>query len=791
MRPTTKATAFLVLLLVPLLLSGAVVLPVPDGTPDATLLSPTRLSAPSYKTHGPIWILNDTAAHDMATAESWDGNGSPETPYVIEGYNITAVDKACLVIQHVTLCFEIRGCYLSNVVPRSYFGISVYDTPQISIVNTTIESVYVGVEAEIVDSLTVTNCTFTDIAQESIVTIQIDGATIDHCTIHDTYGDGINLHESNNTLISDNQISYVSVGSGIYVYYSDFVTILNNELSYCQYSGIWGIESLNVTIEDNIIHDNWYYMGPMCGIHLQGSDYAAIVGNEIFHNARNGIYLYYSDFAYVFDNLIYDNSDHGVDALYSTNGTITQNDIFDNGWWPVMINALCGIYLGADSDGWVISTNQIWNNTPSGISVELADNVEIRNNQIYNNTDRGIYGYSYGVSEGLLIEENEVYGNGYGIPTGGIALYGYENCTITGNVVYNNSGNGIVSHGSLNNITYNEVYDTIGHGINIEMTNLNRVENNVVHDNTEAGVFLYAGYTDVLENIVYDNAVGVHLYGSMLCSIYGNDIGWNGINALQELGQPNNEWYNGNSTYGNWWSDHVPPTGEGINIYPITNGTGMVAFDMYPECSLNLTSAPPISYEILETGNLLIWDAYAKNPASYIVFIDGEWAYSASWDGGPVELNVDGFANGFHEVSLAVMHISGHGLIDDSNVTVEDLTPPSAISGYSSLQITVGGEISSQYSATDPSGVSWAVNDTVNFVIDSSGLLTNLNDLSVGEYIVRITATDPYGHSVYLDVTITVRPAGGGLPLALVLGVGGVGAVAVVLIIGYRLKKGS
>ena len=787
MKTTTKATVFLVLFLIPLLLSGAVVLPVPDGTPDATLPSPTRLSAPSYETHGPIWIRNDTAAHDLATAESWDGNGSPETPYVIEGYNITAVDRACLLIQHVTLCFEIRGCYISNVVPWTYFGIVLYDAPQISIVNTTIESVYVGVEVELVDSLAVTNCTFTDIAYESIVTIQIDGATIEHCRIHDTFGDGINLHESNNTLISDNQVSHVSVGSGIYVYDSDFVTILRNEIAYCESSGIFGIDSLNMTIEDNIIHDNWWYTGPMCGIHLIGSDYAAIVGNEIFHNARNGVYLYDSNFAYMFDNLIYDNSDHGVDALYSTDGIINQNNIFGNGWWPIIINALCGIYLGPDCNGWLVSTNQVWNNTPSGISVEVADDVEISNNQIYNNTDRGIYAYSYGVSEGLLIQENEVYGNGYGTPTGGISLYGYENSTITGNVVYNNSGSGIVSHGPLNNVTYNEVYDTIGHGINIEMTNLNRVENNIIHDNTEAGVFVYAGYTDVLENIVYDNAVGVHLYSSMWCSVYGNDIGWNGINALQELGQPNNEWYNGILDYGNWWSDHVPPTGEGIERYPITNGTDPVTYDIYPECSLNLTSASPISYEILETGNVLVWDAYAKNPGSYVVFIDGELAYSESWDGGPVELNVDGLAHGFHEVMLAVMHISGHGLGYESNVTVEDLTPPSAIQGPAEVSILLGGEVSVQYSSEDPSGVEWSVDDDANFAIDSTGLLTSIVDLTPGSYTIEITASDPYGHSVSLSVTVTVTQPG--LPASLVLVVGAGAAVVVVIVLVTVLKK--
>ena len=148
---------------------------------------------------------------------------------------------------------------------------------------------------------------------------------------------------------------------------------------------------------------------------------------------------------------------------------------------------------------------------------------------------------------------------------------------------------------------------------------------------------------------------------------------------------------------------------------------------------------------------------------------------------------MDGLAHGFHEVMLAVMHISGHGLGYESNVTVEDLTPPSAIQGPAEVSILLGGEVSVQYSSEDPSGVEWSVDDDANFAIDSTGLLTSIVDLTPGSYTIEITASDPYGHSVSLSVTVTVTQPG--LPASLVLVVGAGAAVVVVIVLVTVLKK--
>jgi hypothetical protein len=139
---------------------------------------------------------------------------------------------------------------------------------------------------------------------------------------------------------------------------------------------------------------------------------------------------------------------------------------------------------------------------------------------------------------------------------------------------------------------------------------------------------------------------------------------------------------------------------------------------------------------------------------------------------------------------VEVYHISGHYLGNSSTAAVEDLTPPTAIVGPSQVTITFGDSVSAQYSSSDPSGVQWTVNNTVFFAISSSGMLTSIADLTVGAYIIQITALDPHGHSAVLDVTVVVNaPTDTGLPTTLIMMIGAGGALVVVIVVIVVLKK--
>ncbi|TFG34793.1 right-handed parallel beta-helix repeat-containing protein [Candidatus Thorarchaeota archaeon] len=795
MKHAHKAFGLLLLLVTPFLLMG-IITPVDFDEGKARLVpDPIRISEPSYEAHDPIWILNDTAFHEMASIEEWSGDGSPETPYIIEGYNITS-DVIGIMIQHVSVSFEIRGCYISDITPWSSFGIGIIDAPQVSIVDTMIETVHLGMELEDIDSLSVIGCTLTDIEDEGIYIIHCEGSTIDDCTIYDSYGTGIGLHEANNTLIMNCDISSLAYGSGVNLYNSHLVTIFHNEISECAYSGIWAISSSYLTVEDNIIHDNFFYFGPMCGVHLYESPHAAVVGNEIYDNARNGIYVELSDWAYIFDNHIYGNSDHGIDIIFSSNGTILQNDIHGNGWWPVIINAMCGIYLGPSLD-WMISDNSIWNNTPNGISMEEAERIQITNNHIFNNTDMGVYGdaevsggeimlftervFNTVDVETLFIVENLIHDNGIS----GIYLEGYSDCSIANNQIYNHIDHGIHFWGDWNKVIGNEIYNCET-GIGSYECYNNTFSENVVYL-CLGGIYVVNIGSNITDNIVYDNLYGIYMDNSGNCSIFGNDIGWNEVNAFERSTFEDGPltWYNNATGIGNWWHNY-----NYTGYYNISSDTGHENVDLYPSRSLDLTSPVSIDYEILETGNTLVWEAYALNPSHYELFIDSESVLIEPWDGSDIEVNVDGLAHGSHTIELEVYHISGHSLADATNAIVEDLTPPS-LDGPSHIVIQSNKGVSEQYSAFDPSGIGeWAVNDTVNFAIDSTGLLTNITDLAVGTYTIRIAVSDVYGNTAYHEVTVTIEaPTGGGFPTTMLLVVGGVGSIVVIVVILVLYKK--
>jgi len=789
MKHARKTLAILFLFVTPLLLSG-IITTVPEGQAMVPLsVNPTKVALPSYDPLSPIVVWNNSMLENYATSLSWDGDGSPSTPFIIEGYNITH-DADCISIIDVTLAFEIRDCYLKGVTGGSGNGVYLSNVAQVSIVDTVILDKAVGIVIAETPAPVIDNCTIS-LGVYGVQAALCSDMNILDSTIHSTLDNAVMFIECNDTVLLENEIYDTITGAGIRMDLSDRVSVMNNHIHDCGFSGVYAVYSDYLTAENNIIHDCLLSFGPFCGVHLEYSDYATIIGNELYDNSHNGIRVTESDWVYIADNEIYGNSDHGIDVHASFNGTVIENNIYENGWWPVVINELCGIYMSMAED-WEIRGNSIWNNTPSGISMNAVINITIVDNNIFLNEENGIYAVS--VSEALILE-NELSENGWGVINAwegnAIMLQGTDSL-VEGNRIFNNTNTGFYGYGSDNVVRGNTVYNHPEWGIGLAMATNYLIHENVAFDNG-FGIFLYTGGTNVTDNIVYDNTWGIHLYATSNTRIYGNDIGWNTLNAQQNISQTSNLWYDSATETGNHWHDHVEPGGEAINRYPIYNGTHVVAFDNYAACSLNLTDAPPIDFEILETGNVIVFDAYALNPSHYEVFVDAESVLVEDWNGGPIEFVADGLSHGIHTIGIEVFHFSGHSLENGTTADVEDLTPPE-VEGQAHVVIYFGDNVSVQFTGVDPSGIaSWAVNDTVNFAISSTGLLTNIADLPVGDYVVVITATDSHGNAGYADITISVLPAtGGGMPttMLLILG-GGAAALVVVLIIVMVKKKGT
>ncbi|MFX1369988.1 MAG: hypothetical protein ACFFAY_15450, partial [Promethearchaeota archaeon] len=76
-------------------------------------------SALSYVPHGSIVISGDDAFSDMAAAEEWDGDGSPEDPFLIQGYEIED-DETLILIQNTRYHFRILDCNLTYAAAAIY-----------------------------------------------------------------------------------------------------------------------------------------------------------------------------------------------------------------------------------------------------------------------------------------------------------------------------------------------------------------------------------------------------------------------------------------------------------------------------------------------------------------------------------------------------------------------------------------------------------------------------------------------------------------------------------------------
>ena len=250
MKHARKALAMLFLFVTPLLLSG-VFAPAINEEAKATLhATPTGVSIPSYETITPLMAFNDSDLSNYASALSWEGNGMPDDPYIIEGYNITS-DMESILIMDVSLAFEIRGCYLSSVSGDAGMGIYIYNATQAAVIDTIFQDKSFAMMAHNVSVLVVQNCTFTDV-QTNLHLLECPGALVDDCSFYDSVSEGIYLFQSNDTVISNNLIRNLTAGNGIYFQQSHRVTITDNELSDCPGGGVWALESPYCIIENNI-----------------------------------------------------------------------------------------------------------------------------------------------------------------------------------------------------------------------------------------------------------------------------------------------------------------------------------------------------------------------------------------------------------------------------------------------------------------------------------------------------------------------------------------------------------
>jgi lysophospholipase L1-like esterase len=178
----------------------------------------------------------------------------------------------------------------------------------------------------------------------------------------------------------------------------------------------------------------------------------------------------------------------------------------------------------------------------------------------------------------------------------------------------------------------------------------------------------------------------------------------------------------------------------------------------YDNDSIYLTSIPWSN----ETG-------YTENIETY-----SEWVYNVSQDNQVNFINMTSFlkdhdeylqndgihpnADGHEEIARIISYYILNGELPDQ---VSDTTPPTFTTIPADDSITYGNDWSGvDFDATDETGFdSYSINDTTNFVINSTGFLNWTGQLSVGNYYVNVSINDSSGNENSTIYILTVNQA--------------------------------
>jgi parallel beta-helix repeat protein len=224
--------------------------------------------------HGPIAIDGDANFSDTALLEGWDGDGSPESPYMIDGLDIDLGGGVghCISISNTRVSFTISDCSFTGASDGA--GIYLENVTNGELVNNACNNNSAGINLAASYSNTVFN---------------------NNCSSN---GIGISLDESDSNTVANNN------GGGIDLWFSDSNTVANNTCNRNRIGIILDGSDSN-TVADNTCNSN------DIGISLDESSYNTVAYNTC-NITRIGIYLGYlcgwSNI--VADNTCFGNTEH-------------------------------------------------------------------------------------------------------------------------------------------------------------------------------------------------------------------------------------------------------------------------------------------------------------------------------------------------------------------------------------------------------------------------------------------------------------------------------------------------
>ena len=237
--------------------------------------------------HARIAIDGDANFSDTALLEGWEGDGSPENPYIIDGVDIDLGGNSgsCIDISNTRVSFIISNCNLTGAPPGWTMGmgagIKLENVANGELVNNTCNSNERGIWLSESDYNTVVNNTCNDNHIDGIRLIGTTYSTLVNNTCSNSEG-GISFSDSDSNTVASNTCNNNSQ-EGIYFGDSDFNTVASNTCNNNTEIGIYLGESDSNTVVNNICNSN------DIGISLESS-----ISNTVVNNTLNGCGFFFT-----------------------------------------------------------------------------------------------------------------------------------------------------------------------------------------------------------------------------------------------------------------------------------------------------------------------------------------------------------------------------------------------------------------------------------------------------------------------------------------------------------------
>jgi parallel beta-helix repeat protein len=503
-----------------------------------------------YTVHDPILINDSADLASQAANESWPGDGSQASPYVIRNYSIDASSISGIIVFDTDAYFIIENCYLylGNMGLGTFDGICLWRCSNGTLSNNSCTDDYYGIRLVSSCGITLYNnsCSANDMEGIFLSAGSNDNSLIGNNCSGNTEA-GMRVEDSSGNTVTNNTCFYNY--EGIDIIRSSENTVNNNTIgdsTGSDVAGIWLLQSGNNTISNNTCHSTYYglaltgssnntisnnscYLNQEDGIYFSSSDRNTLINNTCSNNTGAGMLLDSSTNNTVMNNTCVSNK-YGISVSYSTNITLSQNTLVNNGirlsgnllkyvtlhtigisntvnGKPVYyyknttggtVPAGAGQVILANCTGMIVEDQEL-NNASISIQMIFSANNSVLNNTCSNNSDSGI-----------------------------MLAYDSNNNTVDNNTCSNNNDYGIVTYCNMHNVISNNTCEDNYYGIYLESTEHNTILSNIAGDNyCGIGIYSNSNFNDIVSNFAYDSYDGIYVYMSTYNNILNNSAAWN------------------------------------------------------------------------------------------------------------------------------------------------------------------------------------------------------------------------------------------------------------------------